>query len=48
MNANGNGHRNGRLDGAALPRLANEFFTALPDGPAVADGSAVAGDPAGR
>jgi len=46
MNANGNGHRNGRLDGAALPRLANEFFTALPDGPAVADGSAVAGDPA--
>ena len=40
MNANGNGHRNGRLDEAALTRLASEFFTALPGDPALA------GDPA--
>ena len=42
MNANGNGHRNGRLDEAALTRLASEFFSALPDRPVVADGPAVA------
>ena len=39
MNANSNGHRNGRLDEAALTRLASEFFSALPNGPAVAGGS---------
>ena len=42
MNANSNGRRNGRLDEAALTRLASEFFSALPDGPVVADGPAVA------
>jgi cysteine desulfurase/selenocysteine lyase len=46
MNANGNGHRNGRLDEAALTRLASEFFTALPDAPAVAGGPVVADGPA--
>ncbi len=46
MNANRNGHHNGRLDEAALTRLASEFFTALPGDPAVAGAPAVPDDPA--
>src|SRR5271166_1314807 len=46
MNANRNGHHNGRLDEAALTRLASEFFTALPDDPALPGASALPGAPA--
>ena len=48
MNANRNGHHNGRLDEAALTRLASEFFAALPGDSAASGGPAAPGGPAGE
>jgi cysteine desulfurase / selenocysteine lyase len=43
VNANRNGHHKGRLDEAALTRLASELFAALPGEPAVAEDLAAPG-----